>query len=100
MSPDGDWNCSEKRLACELPAKPIVAAAIAAHTPAIIPICRRTDMRDTAPFGCTADRFRCVARLQAMVTLPALDGVDHKFVDLGDGVTIHVADAGPAEGRR
>ena len=33
-----------------------------------------------------------------MVTLPALDGVDHKFVDLGDGVTIHVADAGPAEG--
>ena len=33
-----------------------------------------------------------------MVTLPALDGVDHKYVDLGDGVTIHVADAGPAEG--
>ena len=33
-----------------------------------------------------------------MVTLPDLDGVDHKYVDLGDGVTIHVADAGPAEG--
>ena len=33
-----------------------------------------------------------------MVALPALDGVDHKYVDLGDGVTIHVADAGPAEG--
>jgi pimeloyl-ACP methyl ester carboxylesterase len=33
-----------------------------------------------------------------MVTLPALDGVDHKYVDLGDGVTIHVADAGPADG--
>ena len=33
-----------------------------------------------------------------MVTLPALDGVEHKFVDLGDGVTIHVADAGPADG--
>ncbi len=33
-----------------------------------------------------------------MVTMPALDGVDHKYVDLGDGVTIHVADAGPAEG--
>ncbi|MDT5341709.1 MAG: hypothetical protein QOE52_893, partial [Mycobacterium sp.] len=31
-----------------------------------------------------------------MVPLPALDGVDHKFVDLGGGVTIHVADAGPA----
>jgi len=30
--------------------------------------------------------------------MPALDGVEHKFVDLGDGVTIHVADAGPAEG--
>ena len=33
-----------------------------------------------------------------MVTVPALDGVDHKYVDLGDGVTIHLADAGPAEG--
>jgi pimeloyl-ACP methyl ester carboxylesterase len=30
--------------------------------------------------------------------MPALDGVDHKFVDLGGGVTIHVADAGPADG--
>ena len=33
-----------------------------------------------------------------MVQIPALDGVDHKYIDLGDGVTIHVADAGPAEG--
>jgi len=33
-----------------------------------------------------------------MVTLPALDGVEHKFVDVGDDVTIHVADAGPADG--
>jgi len=40
MSPDGDWNCSEKT-AFEVGAKPIVAAAIAAHTRAIIPILRR-----------------------------------------------------------
>ncbi|MBV8291348.1 MAG: alpha/beta hydrolase, partial [Mycobacterium sp.] len=33
-----------------------------------------------------------------MVTLPSLDGVEHKFVELGEGVTIHVADAGPADG--
>jgi len=33
-----------------------------------------------------------------MVTMPALDGVEHKYVELGGGVTIHVADAGPAEG--
>ncbi|OBI45934.1 epoxide hydrolase [Mycobacterium kyorinense] len=33
-----------------------------------------------------------------MVTMPALDGVEHRFVDLADGVTIHVADAGPADG--
>jgi pimeloyl-ACP methyl ester carboxylesterase len=33
-----------------------------------------------------------------MVLLPVLPGVDHKFVDLGGGVTIHVADAGPADG--
>jgi pimeloyl-ACP methyl ester carboxylesterase len=33
-----------------------------------------------------------------VVTLPALDGVKHNFVDAGGGVTIHVADAGPAEG--
>jgi hypothetical protein len=31
-----------------------------------------------------------------VVTLPSLDGVEHKFVEVGDGVTIHVADAGPA----
>jgi pimeloyl-ACP methyl ester carboxylesterase len=33
-----------------------------------------------------------------MTTLPELDGVTHRFVDLGDGVTIHVAEAGPADG--
>jgi hypothetical protein len=33
-----------------------------------------------------------------VVTLPALDGVKHNFVDAGGGVTIHVADAGLAEG--
>lgn len=36
-----------------------------------------------------------------MVTMPALDGsvaLEHRYIDLGDGVTIHVADAGPAEG--
>jgi pimeloyl-ACP methyl ester carboxylesterase len=33
-----------------------------------------------------------------MSTLPALEGVEHKFVEVGEGVTIHVADAGPADG--
>ena len=33
-----------------------------------------------------------------MTALPELDGVQHRFVDLGDGVTIHVAEAGPSEG--
>ncbi|WP_236984578.1 MULTISPECIES: alpha/beta fold hydrolase [Mycobacterium] len=33
-----------------------------------------------------------------MVTMPELDGVEHRYVDLGGGVTIHVADAGPADG--
>ncbi|BAV43593.1 alpha/beta fold hydrolase [Mycobacterium ulcerans] len=33
-----------------------------------------------------------------MSTLPALDGVEHRFVDLDGGITIHVADAGPADG--
>ena len=33
-----------------------------------------------------------------MVTLPALEGVEHRFVDLADGVTIHLAEAGPADG--
>lgn len=33
-----------------------------------------------------------------MVAMPALDGVEHRYVELGDGVTIHVADAGPASG--
>ncbi|OBK82433.1 alpha/beta fold hydrolase [Mycobacterium sp. 1165178.9] len=33
-----------------------------------------------------------------MATMPALDGVEHSYVDLGNGVTIHVAEAGPANG--
>ncbi len=36
-----------------------------------------------------------------MVTMPALDGVEHRYVEVGadfQGVTIHVADAGPADG--
>ncbi|OBK53227.1 alpha/beta fold hydrolase [Mycobacterium sp. 1081908.1] len=33
-----------------------------------------------------------------MVAMPALDGVEHRYVELGDGVIIHVADAGPANG--
>jgi hypothetical protein len=32
-----------------------------------------------------------------MVTKPALDAVEHKLVDLGGGVTIHLADAGPVD---
>jgi pimeloyl-ACP methyl ester carboxylesterase len=31
-------------------------------------------------------------------SLPELEGVQHRLIDLGDGVTIHVADAGPADG--
>lgn len=30
--------------------------------------------------------------------MPALDGVEHRFIDLPGGVTIHVADAGPPDG--
>jgi pimeloyl-ACP methyl ester carboxylesterase len=30
--------------------------------------------------------------------LPELDGVEHRFIDVGNGVTIHVADAGPPNG--
>ena len=33
-----------------------------------------------------------------MVAMPALDGVEHRYADLGDGVTIHVAEPGPADG--
>jgi pimeloyl-ACP methyl ester carboxylesterase len=33
-----------------------------------------------------------------MTELPTLDGVEHRFVDIGNGVTIHVADADPADG--
>jgi pimeloyl-ACP methyl ester carboxylesterase len=33
-----------------------------------------------------------------MVAMPALEGVEHRYIELGEGVTIHVADAGPAEG--
>jgi pimeloyl-ACP methyl ester carboxylesterase len=31
-------------------------------------------------------------------TIPALEGVEHRFITVGAGVTIHVADAGPAGG--
>jgi pimeloyl-ACP methyl ester carboxylesterase len=31
-------------------------------------------------------------------SLPEIEGVQHRFVDLGGGVTIHVADAGAADG--
>ena len=31
--------------------------------------------------------------------MPALDGVEHRYVELGNGVTIHVADSGPATGQ-
>jgi pimeloyl-ACP methyl ester carboxylesterase len=30
--------------------------------------------------------------------IPVLEGVEHRMVDLGDGVIIHVAEAGPADG--
>jgi pimeloyl-ACP methyl ester carboxylesterase len=33
-----------------------------------------------------------------LAAMPALDGVAHRFVDVGNGVRIHVADAGPADG--
>lgn len=33
-----------------------------------------------------------------MAPLPELDGVRHRFIDLGGGVVTHVADAGPADG--
>jgi pimeloyl-ACP methyl ester carboxylesterase len=33
-----------------------------------------------------------------MVTIPALDGVEHRYVELGSGVMIHVAEAGPPDG--
>ncbi|KQH81306.1 MULTISPECIES: alpha/beta fold hydrolase [Mycobacterium] len=32
------------------------------------------------------------------ISIPNLDGVEHRFIDVGGGVTIHVADAGPADG--
>jgi len=31
-------------------------------------------------------------------SLPELKGVEHRFFDLGEGVTIHVAEARPADG--
>lgn len=31
-------------------------------------------------------------------SLPVLDGVRHRFVELGDGLRIHLAEAGPADG--
>jgi len=33
-----------------------------------------------------------------MVAMPVLDGVEHRYVDIGGGVTIHVAEAGPPDG--
>jgi pimeloyl-ACP methyl ester carboxylesterase len=33
-----------------------------------------------------------------MGSLPVLDGVQHRFVEVGHGITIHVADAGPTDG--
>lgn len=32
------------------------------------------------------------------IAMPTLDGVEHRYLDLGGGVTIHVADAGPTDG--
>ena len=43
-------------------------------------------------------RGEIVSHLTRMVTMPALDGVEHHYIELGDGVRIHVADAGPATG--
>lgn len=34
----------------------------------------------------------------ALTALPQLNGVRHRYVELGGGVTIHVAEAGPADG--
>ena len=31
-------------------------------------------------------------------SIPELEGVQHRLIDVGGGVTIHVADAGPADG--
>ena len=33
-----------------------------------------------------------------MSSLPAVDGVRHRFVELGADATIHVAEAGPDDG--
>src|SRR5262249_33126965 len=31
-------------------------------------------------------------------SLPSLDGVQHRFLDIGNGISIHVAEAGPFDG--
>jgi pimeloyl-ACP methyl ester carboxylesterase len=31
-------------------------------------------------------------------SLPVMEGVEHRFIDVGEGVTIHVADAGATDG--
>ena len=31
-------------------------------------------------------------------SLPELEGVEHRYIDVGPGVSIHVSDAGPADG--
>lgn len=33
-----------------------------------------------------------------MIPLPTIDGVVHRFIEVGDGISIHVADAGPKDG--
>lgn len=35
--------------------------------------------------------------MSGLSTMPALEGVVHRFIRVGDGVTIHVADAGPPD---
>jgi pimeloyl-ACP methyl ester carboxylesterase len=51
-------------------------------------------MVKTRPIGSPSEKRAAVNRN----SLPELEGVQHQFVDLGGGVTIHVADAGPADG--
>lgn len=46
----------------------------------------------------TPEAFQAKLFDVATMSIPRLDGVGHRFVELGDGVTIHVAEAGPADG--
>jgi hypothetical protein len=92
MSPDGDWNCAEKTAAKMVPSRP---------SPRRLPCTPPQSHPDIAPNGHVSvgavTGLAAVASLSSH-SLPTLDGVDHTFIDVGDGVTIHVADAGPAEG--